>query len=96
MLKVHGNDWERTTQDQRPAAIGDVQWLLKVILNHWNYIFARILTRTERTLTHEALDVRNRWAHQETFSSDDTYRALDTMERRLRAIDATEQASELK
>jgi hypothetical protein len=66
------------------------------MLNHWNDVFAPVLTKTERTLTHEVLDVRNRWAHQGTFSSDDTYRALDTTERLLRAVKAIEQAAELK
>jgi hypothetical protein len=68
MGRLHGKDWERSMQAQKPAVSGDVQWLLKVMLNNWNDVFAPVLTRTERTLTHEALDVRNRWAHQETFS----------------------------
>lgn len=96
MGKLHGKDWERSMQAQKPAVSGDVQWLLKVMLNNWNDFFAPVLTRTERTLAHEALDVRNRWAHQETFSPDDTYRALDTIERLLCAVNAAEHARELK
>ena len=83
--------------EQKPAAISrDIQWLLKVMLNHWNDVFASVLTKTERTLMHEALDVRNRWAHQGTFSPDDAYRALDTAERLLRAVNETEQASRIE
>ncbi|MGQ4810039.1 hypothetical protein NKDENANG_03484 [Candidatus Entotheonellaceae bacterium PAL068K] len=33
-------------------------------------------------------EVRNRWAHQKLFSSDDSYRALDTIERLLTAVSA--------
>jgi len=31
----------------------------------------------------ELRDVRNKWAHQRTFTTDDAYRALDSMERLL-------------
>lgn len=33
---------------------------------------------------------RNRWAHQNTFSTDDAYRALDSVQRLLTAVSATE------
>src|SRR5690606_23051262 len=35
-------------------------------------------------------DVRNRWAHQKPFGSDDTYRALDSASRLLTAVSASE------
>jgi hypothetical protein len=38
----------------------------------------------------ELLDVRNRWAHQEPFTNDDTGRALDTAQRLLEAVTAPE------
>ena len=41
-------------------------------------------------LVSELRDVRNRWAHQEQFSSDDTYRALDSTHRLLTAVSAPE------
>ena len=37
-----------------------------------------------RNLVHEVRQVRNNWAHQQKFSAEDTYRALDNMERLLR------------
>ena len=43
----------------------------------------------------ELIEARNRWAHQETFTSDDAYRALDSAERLLQAISAGEQAAEV-
>ena len=38
----------------------------------------------------ELRDHRNKWAHQESFSSDDTYRALDSAGRLLTAVSALE------
>lgn len=40
----------------------------------------------------ELRDVRNKWAHNEAFTVDDTYRALDSIERLLVAVDASEAA----
>lgn len=37
---------------------------------------------------HELREVRNRWAHQHTFSTDDPYRALDSAARLLTAVSA--------
>ena len=44
----------------------------------------------------ELRDVRNRWAHQETFTGDDAYRALDSVERLLTAVSAPEAAEVAK
>ncbi len=46
--------------------------------NQWNDVFRKTLGQAERTLVSELREVRNRWAHQEPFSSDDAYRALDS------------------
>jgi predicted AAA+ superfamily ATPase len=43
----------------------------------------------------ELRDIRNRWAHQDAFSGDDAYRALDSMYRLLLAVSAAEQAVEV-
>jgi 23S rRNA A2030 N6-methylase RlmJ len=40
--------------------------------------------------------VRNKWAHQHPFSTDDTYRALDTSEHLLNAVSSTEQAVKVR
>jgi hypothetical protein len=42
----------------------------------------------ERSLVSELRDWRNKWAHQEAFSSDDAYRMLDSAARLLSAISA--------
>ena len=48
-------------------------------------------SRLERALASELIEVRNKWAHQVSFSTEDTYRALDSMFRLLNVIGATEQ-----
>ncbi|MCX8207303.1 MAG: Swt1 family HEPN domain-containing protein, partial [Methanothrix sp.] len=50
---------------------------------------------SERSLVSELRNWRNRWAHQQAFSSDDTYRAIDSTGRLLRAVSAP-QAEELE
>lgn len=68
----------------------DVAALLKLMWEAWNDIFGRTLGRAERSLVQELRDWRNKWAHQEPFSSDDADRALDSMSRLLSAVSATE------
>ena len=72
----------------KDEAISDVAALLVVMDRKWGDVFRQILGKTERSLVNELLAVRNRWAHQETFSGDDTYRALDSAGRLLTAISA--------
>src|SRR5262249_37846849 len=56
--------------------------------NQWHMIFRKTLGQSDRTLVSELRDVRNRWAHQQPFSSDDADRALDSMARLLTAVSA--------
>ena len=75
---------------KKPIAAWDVAALLKVMWAAWNDIFGRPLGRAERSLVQELMDFRNKWAHQEPFSSDDADRALDSMARLLTAVSASE------
>jgi len=75
---------------RKPMAEWDVAALLKVMWAAWNDTFGRTLGRAERSLVQELIDFRNKWAHQEPFSSDDADRALDSMARLLTAVSATE------
>ena len=77
------------------GAINDVAALLVAMDRKWNDVFRQILGKTERSLVNELLAVRNRWAHQETFSGDDTYRAIDSAGRLLTALSAP-QADEIE
>jgi predicted AAA+ superfamily ATPase len=76
----------------RPFAAWDAAVLLRLMWEAWNNVFRRILGQAERTLVSELRDVRNRWAHQEPFSTDDAYRALDSASRLLTAVSAPEAA----
>jgi predicted AAA+ superfamily ATPase len=66
----------------------DVAALLKLMWEAWNEVFRRTLGPAERSLVSELRDLRNKWAHQQSFSSDDAYRALDSAGRLLTAISA--------
>jgi predicted AAA+ superfamily ATPase len=59
------------------------------------YPFRDYLTRGQEAYASELRDVRHKWAHGDPFSADDTYRALDTAERLLRAADAADAADEV-
>src|SRR2546425_784468 len=66
----------------------DAAATLAVMWNQWNLVFRKTLGQAERTLVSELRDVRNRWAHQNSFSTDDAYRALDSAARLLTAVSA--------
>ena len=66
----------------------DVQVLLKVMWDTWNEVFREILGHSDRSLVSELRDHRNKWAHQEPFSGDDAYRALDSAHRLLTSVSA--------
>jgi predicted AAA+ superfamily ATPase len=81
---------EDRTVAKKPLAEWDVSALLKLMWEAWNGVFGTTLGRAERSLVQELRDWRNKWAHQEPFSSDDADRALDSMARLLTAVSATE------
>ena len=80
---------------KKPTAEWDVAGLLKLMWETWNDVFRRILGPAERGLVGELRGHRNKWAHQESFSSDDAYRALDSAGRLLVAVSAP-QSDELE
>ena len=97
---IHGTKWEEIAREGQPAERGkgrratkpqlDTQALLAVMWNQWNTVFNRTLSAAERSIVSELRDVRNKWAHQEAFASNDAYRALDSMGRLLTAVSAPE------
>jgi predicted AAA+ superfamily ATPase len=70
----------------KPIAQWDAAALLRLMWESWNDVFGQTLGHAERSLVSELRSVRDRWAHQENFSSDDADRALDSSERLLAAI----------
>lgn len=68
----------------------DAALLLRLMWEQWNEVFRNTLGFAERSLVSELREVRNKWAHQATFSTDDAYRALDSASRLLTSISAVE------
>ena len=66
----------------------DVAVLLRMMWDQWNDVFRDTLGHAERSLVSELREARNRWAHQNGFTTDDTYRALDSAARLLTSISA--------
>ena len=73
---------------ERPVPDWDVAALLRLTWETWNEAFRAVLGPAERGFVGELRGHRNRWAHQEPFSGDDAYRALDTAHRLLTAVSA--------
>lgn len=72
----------------RPITQWDAALLLKLMWDAWNEVFRTTLGPAERGLVGEIRGHRNKWAHQEPFSGDDTDRALDSIARLLTAVSA--------
>ena len=68
----------------------DTHSLLTVMWDQWNGVFRHKLGFLERSLVSELREYRNRWAHQMQFGFEDIYRILDSVERLLKAVGATE------
>lgn len=95
MFRVYGDRWEAIVQAgnrqrEQLSSNWDTQGLLACMWNHWNDVFKDKLRQPERSIVSELRGTRNKWAHQEPFNPDDTYRALDSIERLLRAVSAPE------
>jgi predicted AAA+ superfamily ATPase len=64
----------------------DVHGLLVLMWFQWKEVFSKTLGHAERSLVSELRTVRNSWAHQMPFSTDDAQRAMDSAHRLLTAI----------
>ncbi|GAB4199817.1 MAG: Swt1 family HEPN domain-containing protein [Roseiflexaceae bacterium] len=73
----------------------DVAALLRLMWEQWNEVFRKSLGHAERSLVSELREHRNAWAHQGSFSTNDTLRVLDSAARLLAAITAP-QADEIR
>jgi hypothetical protein len=92
----YGDNWAKLVSRSERVNCSDVQFLLAVMADEWREVFNRVLDRGHRAFVGELIEVRNRWAHQGTFSTDDTYRALDTAHRLLTAVTAPDQAIDVE
>lgn len=75
----------------------DGYFLLKAMIHLWREGgFADVLGHSERSWVSELMEIRNRWAHNQTFTTDQAYRALDTAGLLLNACNAGELATEIE
>lgn len=92
----YGVDWIEVvnSKDVHGAGKGDdtdLAWLLKGMSNTWQEVWRSRMSVAERGFVNEMRDARNKWAHQDKFSTRDTLRILDTAERLLQAFSAADQ-----
>lgn len=70
------------------SVVWDAHALLTVMWDQWNAVFRNDLSHSERSLVSELREYRNKWAHQQQFDFDDTFRILDSTRRLLEAVKA--------
>ena len=90
-----GTNW----QDQLPPQsknLQDVTVLLNLFMDHWQGVFKKKLSQSDRAYVSELKEARNKWAHSEPISSDDADRYLDTAARLCRNIAAPEPAEAIR
>jgi ribonuclease III len=103
MQAIHGSTWmtkaashlrehQKSKQQVDDIIREDVSALLTVVNREWEKVFKSSLSQPDRALVNELLEVRNQWAHQSTFSTDDTYRAVDSVLRLLKSMSAPQLA----
>ena len=103
LTRVDGSNWDEvwsaseTRRNGRPVTVAkdDVSTHLKALALRWRD-FGDSLTRTQSNYASELWDYRNQWAHSPRMSSEDTLRALDSMERLLRTVDAPNPADRVR
>ncbi|QRV01768.1 DUF499 domain-containing protein [Arcanobacterium phocisimile] len=94
-MKMAEEDAHRHNSSPRILTKEDVYVQLRAITEK-GYEFKDILSRAQQGFAAELRETRNSWAHIERFSSDDTLRALDTIERLLRAVDSPDSADDVQ
>ena len=97
----YGDGWlpqvnSRLHSPDRDPSVGDSAFLFKGIKATWNEVFSHGFGPSVRSMVFEVSDVRNRWAHQQSLTSDDTVRALDSMERVLEAFGNSDQRDQIR
>jgi len=100
LMAYYGESWISMLSDEPPRKDWkehlDVQKLLIVMWQNWDKVFSQTLGHAERSLVSELREIRNKWAHQQPFSTNDAHRALDSSARLLTAISANNEAAEVE
>lgn len=106
LIREFENRFQQAADSEARRAMGDYPTLpsahfgewdvapqLSLIIQAWQDVFRQVLGPADRSYCYSLREVRRKWAHQESFTSDDTYRALDDVERLLLGVGAAQQAS---
>lgn len=104
MRAIYGDRWEDVARgscrSQASTQLATFHWdaqaILTVMWDAWNSVFRKNLGIVERSIVSELREFRNRWAHQSSFSEDDTYRVLDDVQRLLIACNAAKVAAQVE
>jgi ribonuclease-3 len=102
MKEAYGNAWLTQAKNFAPSDSTlkrsieeslqqDLSSLLNLMNRRWDKVFKPYLSPVERALVSEIIDIRNKWAHKTSFSLEDTYRALDSIDRLLNAIQSEQE-----
>ena len=83
------------TPDRNPST-EDAAFLFKGMKATWQEVFGHGFPPAVRALVFEVADARNSWAHQQALSTDDTVRALDSMERLLEAFGNLDERQQIR
>ncbi len=99
MSSVYDKDWikkidnsyfknQQKSKRKTDEIIREDVSVLLTIVNREDKVFKNHLSQSDQALVKELIAVRNQWAHQSDFSTDDTYRAIDSVLRFLKSISA--------
>lgn len=80
----------KAKDDDTRFEVLDIAALLTILNNVWSEAFQADLGHAGRSYVNELRDVRNKWAHQDIFTLEDTHRVFDTMTRLLEMVAAPE------
>ncbi|WP_216916461.1 MULTISPECIES: DUF499 domain-containing protein [unclassified Synechococcus] len=89
-----GPSWQERLDPK--ANLQDLTVLLGLFMEHWGGVFKQLLSQEDRAYVSELKVARNKWAHSEPITSDDTDRYLDTAVRLCRSINAVPQAEAIR
>jgi hypothetical protein len=89
-----GPGWQERLDPK--ANLQDLTVLLSLFMDHWGGVFKQLLSQEDRAYVSELKVARNKWAHSEPITSDDTDRYLDTAVRLCRSINAVPQAEAIR
>ena len=97
----YGDGWldavnGRLHSPERSPSTEDAAFLFKGMKATWPEVFGHGFPPAVRGLVFEVADARNRWAHQQALSTDDTVRALDSMERLLEAFGNLDERQQIR